>query len=278
MEQRLTWQEFGRVALETGDLDPIYIMLTASPMDESQLHRWLVAYWMFYHAGVSSALSEREGHDFWRGCLEAYNDKWPRGTERRHFRGTKALDAIEFLALKYGSAPERLVEDVHGLPYRATADFAVVRDAAMSLPQFGPWIAFKVADMLDRCAQRPVDFTSCAFGVYRDPLQGAALLLHGDKKAPITTRELDGVMQQICEHFAGYTAPPYHDRPINVQEAETILCKWKSHWGGHYPLGKDTREIIHGLSEGNWGVTAWELRNGLINELKEHYNVENPGQ
>jgi Alpha-glutamyl/putrescinyl thymine pyrophosphorylase clade 2 len=276
MNQKLSWQAFGKALLDTGDLDPIYVMLTSSSMDKAQLHRWLLAYWMFYHAGVSSRLSELGGYTFWEGCLQGYNGKWPRGTERRHFRGQKALDAIEWLAHKYGSTPEAAVPDVHGLPYRHKADFAAVRDRAMSWPQFGPWIAFKMADMLDRCAQLPVDFTSCAFGVYRDPVLGAALLLHGSKAHPITPKELDMVLQMICEHFADYTAPPYHDRAVNVQEAETILCKWKSHMGGHYPVGKDTCEIIHGLD--NWGETAQNLKHNLIVTLKECYNVANPGR
>jgi hypothetical protein len=43
-------------------------------------------------------------------------------------------------------------------------------------------------------------------------------------------------------------APPRFERRINIQEIETILCKWKSHINGHYFVGKDIQEIRHGLS------------------------------
>ena len=41
------------------------------------------------------------------------------------------------------------------------------------------------------------------------------------------------------------------NRRVNIQEVETILCKWKSHMNGHYPLSNDVDEIQHGLRE--WG-------------------------
>lgn len=43
-------------------------------------------------------------------------------------------------------------------------------------------------------------------------------------------------------------APPRFDRPLNVQEAETVLCKWKSYSGGHYEIGEDVAACREGLS------------------------------
>jgi hypothetical protein len=42
-------------------------------------------------------------------------------------------------------------------------------------------------------------------------------------------------------------APPRYERGLDVQEYETILCKWSSHMKGHYPLGNDIHEIKKGL-------------------------------
>lgn len=36
-------------------------------------------------------------------------------------------------------------------------------------------------------------------------------------------------------------------RMVLVQEVETVLCKWKAHRNGHYPPGKDTRELRQAL-------------------------------
>ena len=47
-------------------------------------------------------------------------------------------------------------------------------------------------------------------------------------------------------------------RRVNVQEVETIFCKYKSHLKGHYPVGKDSEEIRHALE--GWGDTAQELQ------------------
>ena len=45
---------------------------------------------------------------------------------------------------------------------------------------------------------------------------------------------------------------------MNVQEVETILCKWKSHMGGHYPLGNDLHEIREGMTPWTENCfTAW---------------------
>ena len=40
-----------------------------------------------------------------------------------------------------------------------------------------------------------------------------------------------------------------YERPVGLQEVETILCKWKSHMNGHYPLNNDIMEIRHGLKD-----------------------------
>ena len=53
----------------------------------------------------------------------------------------------------------------------------------------------------------------------------------------------DRILTQLSSDDHGWFAPPEFDRLIDVQETETILCKWKSYLGGHYEIGKDTREI-----------------------------------
>lgn len=58
---------------------------------------------------------------------------------------------------------------------------------------------------------------------------------------------IKGVVEHLTAHFHDTTAPPRHERAIDLQEVETILCKWKSHMNGHYPVGKDIVEISQGL-------------------------------
>jgi hypothetical protein len=68
-------------------------------------------------------------------------------------------------------------------------------------------------------------------------------------------------VEHYVKMFKKFNAPGGTPRPVNVQEVETIFCKYKSHLKGHYPLGKDTREIHHGLD--GWGDLAQELQRGL---------------
>jgi hypothetical protein len=65
----------------------------------------------------------------------------------------------------------------------------------------------------------------------------------------------------LCEHFKGYKAQPREHRRFGAFEAETVLCKWKSHMNGHYAPGKDTYEIREGLH--GWGDLATQLSRGL---------------
>jgi hypothetical protein len=112
-----------------------------------------------------------------------------------------------------------------------------------------------MSDMLERVMGHPVDFGNCGMGVYKEPRAAAALILTGNQKATINDSDLESVMQKMLlpEHLGTLMAPPDFARPVNVQEIETCLCKYKSHINGHYPPGKDTLEVLNGLKEARWG-------------------------
>ena len=109
---------FGQRLIETGDLDPVYIALHGANLQEPQLCRWLTAYLMFYHVGAASWLSERTGDDFWKWVrIAAENNssalvpapgimRWPRSSERRHFRGDKCVAAVDAMREMVGDRPE----------------------------------------------------------------------------------------------------------------------------------------------------------------------------
>lgn len=238
--EALDLHSFGQGLLETEDLDPIYTMLWRAGLPAGLLSRWCLAYWCFYHAGVASRIAE--AHDFYAAMQRAHDEKWPRGTERRHFRGRTSATAVAFLRSRYSEPTDA----VHAVT-RPT--FREVSEAVRAWPGFGPWIAFKVADMLERVLAAPVSFEDSVLAIYEEPAAGARLY------SPHET--LESVVALLCADFAMYKAPPRFDRPVGVQEVETILCKWKSHVGGHYEIGKDTREVRHALH--GWGDLAHSL-------------------
>ena len=249
--------EFGEALLRTGDLDPIYIMLHHSGFPMDQKYRWCVAYWCYYSAGVASAASELKAARFWQ-YLQTGIPLFPRGRERRHFRGFRAEGALEALRRLYPQ-PEVFIEYLktgQRCQYghvgsilrppaggKASLTLSDVLKRVQEHTQFGPWIAFKVADMMERVLSIPVDFSSCdLLGLYEEPRAGAELAAKA-----LGAPEAAAALQEVIRQFQNFKAPPSEDRAFNIAEAETVLCKWKAHLNGHYPVGQDTREIRHAL-------------------------------
>lgn len=139
-------------------------------------------------------------------------------------------------------------------------DYESVARRAQQHHGFGPWISFKIADMIDRVLGHHVDFTQAQVFMFTDPVKSALMLWRlrtgmPEKAQPKDQqRAITQVVEYLTEHFSGYTAPPAHDRPVGLQEVETILCKWKSSMNGHYPLWNDTDEI--NLSLRKWSSVA----------------------
>lgn len=263
--ERLPIEEFGRHLITSGDLDPVYIALPKAVVETDQQSRWLIAYWCFYHCGVASWLSERRGVAFWEGMLEAAANassaptggRWPRGSERRHFRGAAAIKAVLALEKRYGLHPEEMVKYIsmdHVTRPIETIPYVKIAERTREHLLFGPWIAFKVADMLERINGVPINFDEAAVFMFKDPTRAAEMLYR--KKAGLpdtakikTAKIIPEVVDYLTKEFNDLSAPPLRDRPIGLQEVETVLCKWKSHMNGHYPLNNDIIEIREGVSE-----------------------------
>lgn len=254
-------REFGDLLIRTQDLDPAYVGLYGARLPPDQLYRWLLAYWCFYHVGLASWLSESIGDTYWRWMQEAAAnvthppnpryERWPRAAERRHFRGQKCVDAVESLRLMSGNVPEFLVR---GLTSCRT-DKAIMT-VVQSWPLFGPWIAFKAADMLERCAGVPVKFDTNLGLMYEEPRLGLRMLI--DTPPGDEFNSLSDAYNQLLLHFRSHLAPPAMDRTCGPQEVETVLCKWKSYMGGHYHIGKDINDHRNALE--GWGATAEKMR------------------
>ncbi len=256
-------EDFGRALVTTGDLDPIYVILVRANLDPPILQRWLVAYWLFYHAGVSSRLAESRG---WMQYQTALDEKWPRGTERRHFRGDLAQSSLDALRQAY-SSPEAFY--VH-IATTAPIDLAGVIERVKAHRGFGPWIAFKVADILERVCSIPLEFDQAAVFLFDSPAEAVDAVWE-QRVGPIKQSKIDTagrrerVITGLLERLSDLRAPPTGDRPLGLAEAETILCKWLSHIHGHYPIGKDAREIKHHLE--GYGPLAERLSKCLSRDM-----------
>ena len=173
----LSTYEFGRELILTEDLDPVYVILYRAKLQETQLMRLLLAYWMFYSLGTAARCVE--DRCFYDNVDSAARNKDPRGTERRHFRGEACFKSIAWFKKNFPK-PEDAVRSLK--KYRS---FLEVREAVMQWPLFGPWIAFKVADMLERVLGWPIDFSDCdLLSFYQEPKAGAEILAEKENTTP----------------------------------------------------------------------------------------------
>ena len=253
---------FGVELLEKKDLDPVYTIVYQAGLDRSVLRRWLIAYWCFYHVGTASWVADaplrRDDHtQFWRRMMIAAKSKdYPRCPERRHFRGDNATNSVEWLASLDVWNLFNPFDQAHqeGNWLSATKVMAWAKDWV----GFGPWISFKVADMLDRVGYCRVQFTN-EEALYDSPREGAAKMWAAEKKGQPDPKDI-GVwaMDRLVKTFVPYKAPPRFDRVFGPPEAETVLCKWNSYLGGHYHVGEDVAGCKKGLQ---WreGPTAEKL-------------------
>jgi hypothetical protein len=256
--ERLPIKNFGAHLLRTGDLDPVYIALHNQDWTREQMGRWLVAYWCFYDCGFACYCSELNEDQFWLVMAEAAENqkrsptgRWPRGRERRHFRGQQAINAVAYLRQQYRWAVEMVDYIAAGAP-----SYERVSHNVQTHVGFGPWIGFKVADMLERVVAVPIDFTQAAVFMFKDPIKAAIMYWNQSYGEPLELEHqphkvknmiIPHVCEELTQKFMRASAPPRHERPVGLQEVETILCKWKSHLNGHYPLNNDIREIREGV-------------------------------
>ena len=250
----LLFTDFSRNMVLSKDLDPVYVAAKHSLPDPDQRDRWLLAYGLFYHIGAASYFSEFQEERFWDlVAAAALNEqstpvggRWPRASERRHFRGQFAVRCVEELRTRH-PRPETFME---GMISHAP-DVRAVRGYVESHTGFGGWASFKFADLVDRVVGRPVEFdTDTAF--YDTPIKGAHLLYRERFPESVEVSNQTAVshaVEVMGAEMLGLMAPPFGDRPIALNELETCLCKFKSHIKGRYPIGKDLHEGLEMTSK-----------------------------
>ena len=244
--------EFGRQLIETKDLDPLYVLLWEAKLPRPQLCSWLAIYFCIYHAGASCVGSEEDEWDFLDKVANGGTD-YPRGSERRHWRGHTAIKSAQYLRNHFECA-ESLIDWLGQAGPRASSIMARVK----TLYGFGDWISGKVPDICERLELFPVTFIDRDVDLMFSSPKDGAKKVAGMYCLP-TTDPLMTAHQFIINNLGQLKAPPRYERTLNVQETETIFCKIKSHWSGHYPVGKDSIEIRHALEKYHTCETAKKM-------------------
>lgn len=247
---------WGRQLIETNDHDPLYVGLANWDVRGSRVRRFMLAYWCCYSVGASWYISQQSGGRFWDLLrVAAVNEepapvggRWPRAHERRHWRGQKCVDSVDWLREAFRH-PEEAVLSLEGA--RTLKEV----EQRMNWPQFGPWIAFKAADMLERVLGAAVAFPEEVITLYKDPKEGAEMMaaLPRDLREGEHNPTPQECVNLLLEEYQDILAPGHRDsgRACNIQEVETVLCKWKSARRGHYWIGLDTRDHRTQLEQWN---------------------------
>lgn len=130
--------------------------------------------------------------------------------------------------------------------------FITVKDAMTHVKQwygFGEWIAFKVADMLDRLGLCNIVFENATEYFFTSPEKGARCLWEESGRPRIEDGKnvCDWAVEKLITSLEKFKAPPRYERPFGVQEAETVLCKFHSYSHGEYRIGEDVDSLKSAL-------------------------------
>lgn len=249
MTNNLSAYEFGEQLLDANDLDPVYVVLWEAKLPRPKLQRWLLAYWCFYHSGTASWITDRgiTLGGYWIAFRTAADSRsYPRCPERRHFRGENARKSVEYLASV--GVPDLFAEFDRAAYEHRLLDLDDVMEYVQTWVGFGPWIAFKVADMLERLNLCRIRFDAGDAFLFDSPREAAHMLWQETyDRQPEPGEAETYAVESLVTHLKSRLAPPRYERGISTQEAETVLCKWKSYRNGRYTIGEDVHSLRQSL-------------------------------
>ncbi len=229
----LSFVRFSKILLETGDIDPDYIFLREKSAEVGWGHQEIFE-WILHKIVIYDSVSEFQvltGQSTLSSCKY--------GTERRKHKARAAeyLTAIRqrFLGLNI----ERFFGR-HG---------QLVFNDIVKIRGCGPWAAWNMMDLVSCCYGMDVDFDTIDFrNTYRAPLMG--LLMVGGYPEDIRLLKQRKIyhecMNRVLDMSADInpsTTPHNQDRGININEIETLLCKYHSYAHGHYSVGSDIKHL-----------------------------------
>lgn len=236
----MTWKEFAVKIFDIEDADPGYMMLGRAPIPLEQKQRFMVAWCAYYNPGIAAAASEHTGKAFWQYLERVYVGA-KRASERRHFRGDAGRNALKAWQVMF-PRPESMITYMQGKSYLA------VRDRAKKVVQIGDYFVWKFADVQERVFRVPCYFEPKAAGLSPKVPQQGAKLINPDQTVAYTYEQIADYMNQ-----RGMRSPPWNDRPMNMQEAETVCCVYKQYrngkWAPFTRTAKATRSLLAMPSE-----------------------------
>lgn len=222
------WTNFARSLVETGELDPPYVLMPKAGdlYGDEWVERFALHYFLFYDLG-GAARCAYDTTPFWSYVTNGYH-LFKRGTSRRHFRGDKGRGAIKTLA--WHGEPGDLFAAMYqptyaGLVHHLSDNFSGC--------EIGPYFAWKLMDIYDRCLGRPVSLSIPETLKFLPETPRKAV------KSFFPDMNLHSALMTVVRSISDLYAPGFRNRGCDLAEAETVLCAIYGANKGTYHFGMD---------------------------------------
>lgn len=244
------YARFHWLALETGDVDPVYPVLRKLEMGVSDLVWLSFLHVAYYDLGSALRAFARLS---WRPTEEVPNAvlHYPCGTERRAHRDPSQL-------LRHLESLRALADHFQGLHRFVTSatSYGDLFGRVISIWGNGRWAAYKTCELLAYALDRPEwEPTDMGHAHSTGPRKGLALIYGGrlpEGNGPAAIHTLNTLSGWLVNELGR------RDLVASQATAETTLCDFHSLAGGRYYVGHDIDQM------------GMQIRRGLETE-RLHY-------
>lgn len=242
---------FARAQLESGDIDPMYVMLRRfyenERLDREQALWRTLLYLAWYHVGSAEKVWTKIPEPRWVEDEEVRG--LPTGIERRTFRGNTYAKMFINAAQQKASSLSAWVDSFG----EGTRGWDRAREELRSLPWCGPWASYKFADLMKHVHGLPLEASDIGVGGASEtagPIPGMVRLTGENWKECASNV---GLQRELLAHACDAGVPF-----AGLDQLETALCDFNSLCKGGYYVGHDIDDQMTKLKDSGAGL--WESR------------------
>jgi hypothetical protein len=248
MPDKLSFSNFAKVLVNSGDLDPDYIFINrvAQHLKNGKDFK---AFWMI----VKSVIYNSESELRFIFKLENFSTlKY--GNERVKSKHSSVVFFNEFI-----NEVKRVEKGYYGYFKSLPKDANLALNQLQKIKGIGKWAAWKLLDLANCCLDLDFDFSNIDFRVAYDfPLKGVLMLNNFNEKNLsilnddfIYNSSLNKAIS-LLQDSRFLKAPPSYTRMLNIQEFETLFCKYHSYIHNKYEPLEDLNKLKNNISNSNY--------------------------